>query len=163
MSDRPSMELADLSVQALAREAAQPAVEFQGRWLHWGEMRHVADRLRALLDASGAGPSAPVVFIPRNRPSAIAALLGLVAASRTIRMVYAFQSPAGIARDVERLDWPSRWRPPKIFPTSYARHCKHWASPRLRSEKWTRLPCRAWSERAAGPKRKLARRRASRF
>jgi long-chain acyl-CoA synthetase len=95
--------LAELSEQALAREATQPAIEFEGRWFHWGDMRRVADRLRAALDACGAGPSAPVVFVPRNRPSAIAAMLGLIAARRTIKMIYAFQSAAGIARDVERL------------------------------------------------------------
>ena len=73
--------LAELSAQALAREADQPAIEFEGRWLHWGDMRRVADQLRASIDACGAGPSAPVVFMPRNRPSAIAAMLGLIAAA----------------------------------------------------------------------------------
>lgn len=67
-------------------------------------MRQVADRIRALIEASGAGPTAPVAFMPRNHPSAIAALLGLIAMNRTIRMIYAFQSASGIARDVARLD-----------------------------------------------------------
>ena len=96
--------LAELCAQALGREAAQPAIEFEGRWLNWGDMRRVADRLQALIDACGAGPSAAVAFAPRNRPSAVAALIGLVAASRTIKMIYAFQSGAGIARDIERLE-----------------------------------------------------------
>ena len=95
--------LAQLSERALAREATEPAIEFEGRWLHWGEMRQVADQLRASIDACGAGPSAPIVLMPRNRPSAIAAMLGLIAASRTVKMIYAFQSAAGIARDIERL------------------------------------------------------------
>jgi long-chain acyl-CoA synthetase len=95
--------LAELCAQALAREATQPAIEFEGRWLNWGDMRRVADQLHALIDACGAGPSAAVAFAPRNRPSAVAALIGLVAASRTIKMIYAFQSGAGIARDIERL------------------------------------------------------------
>jgi len=95
--------LADLCARALEREAPQPAIEFEGRWLHWGEVRRVADRLRALIDACGAGPNSPVAFAPRNRPSAIAALLGLIAANRTIQMIYAFQSGAAIARDIDRL------------------------------------------------------------
>jgi long-chain acyl-CoA synthetase len=95
--------LAELCAQALARDATQPAIEFEGRWLNWGDMRRVADRLHALIDACGAGPSAAVAFAPRNRPSAVAGLIGLIAASRTIKMIYAFQSGAGIARDIERL------------------------------------------------------------
>ena len=104
MSPRSTTALAELSALALARDAAQQAIEFEGRWLHWGDVRRVAERLRASIDACGAGPDAPVVFVPRNRPSAIAAMLGLIAAGRTIRMIYAFQSAAGIARDVERLE-----------------------------------------------------------
>ncbi len=97
------MGLAQLSERALAREATEPAIEFEGRWWRWGDMRQVADQLRAAMDACGAGPVAPIVLMPRNRPSAIAAMLGLIAAGRTVKMIYAFQSVAGIARDVERL------------------------------------------------------------
>ncbi len=97
------MGLADLSAQALARDATEPAIEFEGRWWRWGEMRQVADQLRASIEACGAGTGAPIVLMPRNRPSAIAAMLGLIAARRTVKMIYAFQSAAGVARDVERL------------------------------------------------------------
>ncbi|MFA5942023.1 MAG: long-chain fatty acid--CoA ligase [Sinimarinibacterium sp.] len=88
---------------ALARPAGQPAIEFEGRWYTWGELRRVADGVAVLLEASGAAAGAPVAFVPRNHPASIAALLGLIAQRRTIRMIYAFQSPAAIARDVERL------------------------------------------------------------
>lgn len=96
-------ELQQLTQRALAREASRQAIEFEKRWFTWGDLRQVADRLGALLDASGVGPHAPVAFVPRNRPSAIAALLGLIATGRSIRMLYAFQSPVALARDVERL------------------------------------------------------------
>src|SRR5262245_10694606 len=95
--------LEELSARALERPATQAALEFQGRWFNWGDLRRVADRLRQLLDASGVGPAAPVAFVPRNRPSAIAALLGLIAQGRTVRMIYAFQSATALARDVDRL------------------------------------------------------------
>jgi len=88
---------------ALARPAGQPAIEFEGRWFSWGELRQLAERLGALLEASEAPPGAPVAFVPRNHPAAIAALLGLIAQRRTVRMIYAFQSAAAIARDLERL------------------------------------------------------------
>jgi acyl-coenzyme A synthetase/AMP-(fatty) acid ligase len=96
-------ELQELSARALARPAAQPAIEFNRRWITWGELRQVADRMSALLGASGIGAHAPVAFVPRNRPSAIAALLGLIAQERSIQMVYAFQSATALARDIERL------------------------------------------------------------
>jgi long-chain acyl-CoA synthetase len=95
--------LEQLSARALAREPSQPAIEFQGRWLSWGEIRQVADQVGRLIEASGADSQTPVAFVPRNRPSAVAALLGLIAKSRSIRMIYVFQSAAGIARDIQRL------------------------------------------------------------
>src|SRR5688500_3176109 len=95
--------LRQLTERALSRDASRPAIEFERRWFTWGDLRHVADRLSELLDATGADPTAPIAFVPRNRPSAIAALLGLIAKGRSIRMLYAFQSAAALARDVERL------------------------------------------------------------
>jgi acyl-coenzyme A synthetase/AMP-(fatty) acid ligase len=64
----------------------------------------VADEVGRLLAAAGLGRTAPIAFAPRNRPSAVAAQLGMVASGHTLRMVYVFQSPAGIARDVGRAD-----------------------------------------------------------
>ena len=98
--------LEQLCAAALARDSDRQAVEFEGHWYDWGQMRHVAERVHALLEGSGAGPNAPVIFVPRNRPSALATLLALMAQGRTIRMIYAFQSPLGIARDIARLQSP---------------------------------------------------------
>lgn len=95
--------LQDMSAQALARGPAYPALEWEGRWIDWSEMRQVAERVRLLLEASGAGPGARVALLPRNRPAAVAALLGLIAAGRNICMVHVYQSPSGIARDIVRL------------------------------------------------------------
>jgi acyl-coenzyme A synthetase/AMP-(fatty) acid ligase len=96
--------LSSLTARALMREENRPAIEFGRRWFNWGEIRHVADRVGALMAASGAAPGAPVALVARNRPAAVAALLGLLAKGHTIRMIYAFQSPAAIARDVDRLN-----------------------------------------------------------
>lgn len=96
--------LAELSARALARDASQPIIEFEGRWVTWGDMRHVTERMGSFLDASGAPSGAPVALVARNRPSSVAALLGLIARSHSIRMVFPFQSPAAMARDVERLN-----------------------------------------------------------
>jgi len=89
---------------AMSRDPAQQAIEFADEWVCWGQIRHVADRVCALMQRSGVHDQAPLVFVPRNRPSAVAALLGMLARARTVRMVYAFQSAAGIARDLVGLD-----------------------------------------------------------
>jgi acyl-coenzyme A synthetase/AMP-(fatty) acid ligase len=93
-----------MCVEALARDPAQQAIEFAEAWVCWGQMRQLADRLIALLQQSGIQDEAPIVFVPRNRPSSVAALLAMLAQARTVRMVYAFQSAAGIARDLDRLE-----------------------------------------------------------
>ncbi|MFT4047155.1 MAG: hypothetical protein QM661_10750, partial [Solimonas sp.] len=100
----PSLNgLERLCAQALARPATQLAIEFGGQWFSWGDMARVATQVAALIAASGCPAHAPIGFVPRNRPSAIAALFGLIARGSHVRMIYAFQSPAAIARDVARL------------------------------------------------------------
>lgn len=95
--------LEPLCLQALDRPADRPAIEFNQRWINWGEMRQVAQKIDALIAASGSPINGPIGFVPRNRPSAVAALLGLLARGCHLRMIYAFQSPTAIARDLERL------------------------------------------------------------
>jgi acyl-coenzyme A synthetase/AMP-(fatty) acid ligase len=90
--------------QSLTRDSAQPAIEYDGKWTCWGQLRTVANLLYALMHRSGVPAAAPVVFVPRNRPSAAAALLGMLARGRTVRMVYAFQSPLALARELQGLD-----------------------------------------------------------
>jgi len=95
--------LQELAERALRCDPARQAIEFEDRWYAWGELRRVADGVNGLLAASGIDAGGPVALISRNHPSVVAALLGLIAQGRTVRMVYAFQAPAGIVRDVARL------------------------------------------------------------
>ncbi|WP_439485414.1 class I adenylate-forming enzyme family protein [Blastomonas fulva] len=95
--------LADMVRQALARDCDRPAIEFEGRWTSWGELAYMASSVEQQIEASGVGPNAPVAFVPRNRPSSIATLLGLLAAKRTVRMIYPFQSAAVIAQQIAKL------------------------------------------------------------
>jgi acyl-coenzyme A synthetase/AMP-(fatty) acid ligase len=95
--------LQEMAQRVLDFEPSRPALEYEGRWLTWGELRRVADKVNALIDANGAAADAPVAFIPRNRPEILAALLGCIARGRYIRMIHVYQSPAGLARDIRRL------------------------------------------------------------
>ncbi len=93
-----------MCAKALARDPAREAVEFAGDWVCWGQLRGLAERVGALLEQSGCHAQTEVAFVAHNRPSAAGALLGMLAQARTVRMVYGFQSAAGIARDLERLE-----------------------------------------------------------
>src|SRR5690349_4368785 len=96
--------LARMCAGALARDPTREAIEFGGQWVRWGQLRELAERLGALLRQSGCHARAPIAFVAHNRPSAAAALLEMLAESRTVRMVYGFQSAEGIARDLGRLE-----------------------------------------------------------
>lgn len=97
----PSLDV--LAKRALLREPGLPAIEYVRQWLSWGALQRVAAGVRGALVASGAGERQPVALIARNHPSVVAALLALIAERCTIQMVYAFQSPAAIAKQLEKL------------------------------------------------------------
>jgi long-chain acyl-CoA synthetase len=96
--------LAQAAADALAADPSRPSIEFEGRWTTWGELRQMAEAVADLVERATADPRAPIVFAPRNRPSAIAALLGLIAGARNIRMMYVYQSPDALAGNLGRLN-----------------------------------------------------------
>jgi len=91
-----------LCAAALTCDPNNQAINFEQRWFSWGEMREVAERLTQLIDAAGSG-TVKVAFMARNRPSALAAFLGLLSRRCAIRMLYPFQSPELIARELENI------------------------------------------------------------
>ena len=96
--------LQELAARALQDDPRSPVIEFEGRWFTRDALRRVADRLSGLLAASGIAAKGPVCLISRNHPAVIAALLGLIREGRSVRMVYPFQAPSGIVRDLKRLE-----------------------------------------------------------
>ncbi len=95
--------LQQLCGEALQRDPQRSAVEFEDKWYNWGELARVAQQLLSLMDGCGLAADAPVTFVPRNRPSTLAALTGLMSRGRNIHMLYAFQSPTSLARQIETL------------------------------------------------------------
>lgn len=93
----------ELAGRALDRDPAIELIEFEHRWHTIGEVRWLGEEVNALIDRAGVDARAPIAFVPRNRPVVLAAMLGLVARGRYVRMIHPYQSPAGIARDLERL------------------------------------------------------------
>ncbi|NND66484.1 MAG: long-chain fatty acid--CoA ligase [Halioglobus sp.] len=89
----------ELTRAALRREPDRPALEFNGAWINWGELSRIAATVRSAIQTN----SGKVALVTRNRPSGLAALLGLLADGHAIRMVYPFQSAAALAADLERI------------------------------------------------------------
>lgn len=96
-----NQRLDQLCMKALAGSGDAPAIEFNKQWITWGEIRVVADRVAELIEASGTQSGARIALVARNHPAAIAAFLGLIAHNYSLRMVYPFQSAAGIVREIE--------------------------------------------------------------
>jgi acyl-coenzyme A synthetase/AMP-(fatty) acid ligase len=93
-------KLSQMAAERLEWRSDDPAIEFEGRWYSWNEVVALANKLTHLIGASGGDPRGPIVFIARSQAAAIGAFLALIRTGRTIRMVYPFQSPAGIVRDI---------------------------------------------------------------
>lgn len=97
------MSFTDIIRERLSADRAAPAIEFGGRWYSRGEIADYTQRILNLLDVAGVPAGAPLGIIVRNRVPHAAAILGFVAANRSFSMIYAFQSPEAMAKDVARL------------------------------------------------------------
>src|SRR4051812_1380320 len=95
--------LEEFAAEALRRDPSLPAFEFGGRSYLSGELQALARRVSGMLAESGVPRDAPVAFVARNRPSAMTTLLALIERGQPIRMVFAFQSCAGVAAQLDRL------------------------------------------------------------
>ncbi|MDA2889425.1 fatty acid--CoA ligase family protein [Mycolicibacterium sp. BiH015] len=89
---------------ALNNYGDRPCIEFEGRWYTGKEVAAYGTVIAATLREAEVADDAPVGLIVRNRLQHAAAIVGFLAAGRTVAMIYSFQSPEAIARDVEQLN-----------------------------------------------------------
>jgi long-chain acyl-CoA synthetase len=80
------------------------AVEFEGRWITWGELRSSANSMDEVLTRSGIGEGAPVGVVLRNRPGLVAGVLSLLVSRRCIVVLSPFQSAEALHRDLRNLE-----------------------------------------------------------
>lgn len=116
MATAVSYDVIDQLRANLRDHADQRGIEFEGKWVTWGEIARYGDALVAVLDAAGCPPSAKVGIIIRNRLAHAAAVVGLLAHRRSISFIYPFLPAGAIADNVEALgaaailadvqDWP---------------------------------------------------------
>ena len=96
-------KLSLLAAASLAKHSDDAAIEYEGRWYSWNDVSALANSLATLIEECGGAPNGPIVFIARSQAASIAAFLALIRTGRIIRMVYPFQSPAGIVRDIQMM------------------------------------------------------------
>src|SRR5690349_24018579 len=88
----------------LASYGDRECIQFEGRWYSGDEVAAygaaIADALRDAAVADGA----PVSLVVRNRLQHAAAIVGFLAVGRPVSMIYSFQSPESIGRDIEKLE-----------------------------------------------------------
>lgn len=93
----------DALAASLAGYRGAPCIEFEGRWYSGDDVIAYVDAINEALRDAGVAEGAAVGVVARNRPPHAAAVVGLLAAGRWVSMIYSFQSPESIARDVEQL------------------------------------------------------------
>ncbi len=97
------LSLERICSDALQRYSSERAIQFEEQWYSWESVRYVASKLGQLIRDSGVGENPVVAFVARNRPSALAAFLGLLRSGCTLRMVYPFQSAEALSNELSSI------------------------------------------------------------
>jgi acyl-coenzyme A synthetase/AMP-(fatty) acid ligase len=79
-------------------------ISFEGRWYSGDDVTDYANGIAEVLRDAGVADHAPVGLVVRNRLPHAAAIMGFIAAGRTVSMIYSFQSAEAIGRDIEKLN-----------------------------------------------------------
>ncbi|ODT88530.1 MAG: hypothetical protein ABS78_06720 [Phenylobacterium sp. SCN 70-31] len=87
----------------LETEPHGPAVQYEGSWWTWDDMRRIGDRMRAILDAADVGASEGVGLVLRQRPHSFGAYLGVLGGRRCAVMITPIQPDLAICADVRAL------------------------------------------------------------
>ncbi len=88
----------------LASYGDSPCIEFGGLWYTGDDITAYSDAIADALRKAGVEDGAPVGLVVRNRLQHAAAIIGFLAAGRPLSMIYSFQSPEAIGRDIEKLN-----------------------------------------------------------
>lgn len=99
MTTHPLSERID---DVLALQPDAPALEYEGRWVSWGQLADKADKIRSLLDS----PGHQVGIHLRNKPIHVAALLGVLLGGATVVVINPSRGRERAKADVEQLKLP---------------------------------------------------------
>jgi acyl-CoA synthetase (AMP-forming)/AMP-acid ligase II len=93
--------------EVLAVDPSAEAVEFEGRWLSWGELAALCNGVDDALGRAGIARDAAVGILLRNRPSLIGALLAVLSTRRCVVTVNPIQGVAKLVEDLRGLRLPA--------------------------------------------------------
>ena len=116
----------DKFAAGLASYGDRRCIEFEGRWYSGDDISAYADAIASALHDAGVADGAPVGLVVRNRLPHAAAIIGFLAAGRPVSMIYSFQSPEAIARDIEKLEFaaivadPEDWTGEAVVAAKHA-------------------------------------------
>jgi acyl-CoA synthetase (AMP-forming)/AMP-acid ligase II len=100
------VELADRIRAVLDLNPDADAIQYEGIWHSWGELRAVADSVDRVLDAAGCDADARVGMLLRNHPTMVGAMLGVVSGRRCIVTVNPHQGDARLCAELRTLGLP---------------------------------------------------------
>ena len=92
--------IADRVAEVLALSPETGAVEFNGEWTTWAALDQAAQRIEVTLATMEIAKGAPIGWIARNHPAAVAAFVALLRAGRPIAPLRPNQAPAGFCDEI---------------------------------------------------------------
>ena len=98
--------IARLIREVLALAPTDPALEFEGSWITWGEIDTLATSLDRQLTANGLDEGCRVGLLLRNRPPQYAAALGILVGARCLVVLNPVLPDAKLAADIAALRLP---------------------------------------------------------
>lgn len=91
-----SQRIADV----LALQPDAPAIEYEGRWLSWGQLDEAAAKFRSFAGGGQVG------ILLRNKPAHVAALLGVLLSGATVVTINPLRGDDRTNADIEQLGLP---------------------------------------------------------
>ena len=91
------------------------AVEFEGTWWTWAQIRTTAARIDETLVEAGIGPAGRVGVVLENRPEHVCAVLAILASGRCLVTMSPLQPPHRLAADIGRSAAPVVLGSPEVL------------------------------------------------
>ncbi len=116
MDDRLPSSISQRVAQTLTLAPDSGAVEFEGQWTSWAALAEAAEVVEAALTELGVPRGAPVGWMARNSPAAVASATALLLAGRPIAPLRPHQSLAGLRDEIAGqalkvvIGEPSEWK-----------------------------------------------------